>query len=188
MKVQNKNSSSFKTKRIIRKMFAEMLSEKKDLGNISISELCQRAEISRGTFYAHYDDIYGVAEEYENELIDAFFNNFKSVNSHNIMEVIDAIFLFIRQNDENYRLLCKSNEILFAAKKLTQITSKKLFEIVEKDFNIKNNKFLELDITIFLDGLFCEYVKGCRGYSDKTLDDLYEYSKFWVASFIKTKE
>lgn len=187
MKVQNKNKSSIKTKRIIRKMFAEMLSEKKDLGNISISELCERAEISRGTFYAHYDDIYGVAEEYENELIDTFFSNVESINPHNIMDVMDTIFQFIKQNNENYQLLCKSNEILFAAKKLTQTTSTKLLEIIERDFNTKINKFIELDITIFLDGIFCEYVKSCRGYSDKSLDDLYEYSKYWLSNFIKLR-
>lgn len=75
MKAKNLNNSSKKTVRTIKNVFAEMLSEKKELGKISVSELCQRAEISRGAFYAHYDDIYGVAEDYENELIDVFFDN-----------------------------------------------------------------------------------------------------------------
>lgn len=73
MKAQNLNNSSRKTRRLIKKIFAEMLSEKKELGKISVSELCKRADISRGSFYSHYDDIYGVAEDYENEMIDTFF-------------------------------------------------------------------------------------------------------------------
>lgn len=52
-----------------------MLSEKKELGKISVRELCNRADISRGTFYSHYDDIYGVAEDYENEMTDTFLDN-----------------------------------------------------------------------------------------------------------------
>ena len=32
--------------------------------------------------------------------------------------------------------------------------------------------------------ILCEYVKYCRGYSAKTLDDLYEYTKFWVSNFL----
>lgn len=72
MKTQNLNRSSRKTRLLIKKIFAEMLSEKQELGKISVSELCERADISRGTFYVHFDDIYSVAEEYENELIDAF--------------------------------------------------------------------------------------------------------------------
>lgn len=77
MKAKNLNNSSRKTNRLIKNVFAEMLSEYKEISRISVSELCARAEISRGTFYSHYDDIYGVAEDYENELIDHFFDNAK---------------------------------------------------------------------------------------------------------------
>lgn len=184
MKAQNLNNSSRKTRRLIKKIFAEMLSEKKELGKISVSELCQRADISRGTFYSHYDDIYGVAEDYENEMIDTFFDNARLLESRDIMHFIDSIFEFIRQNNENYRLLCRSNDFLFAAKKLTAIASGKLLELCHQDSRIKNKTHIELDLEIFLEGLLCEYVKYCRGYSLKTLDDLYAYTKYWVTNFI----
>lgn len=184
MKVKNLNNSSKKTRRLIKKVFAEMLSEKKELGKISVSELCKRADISRGTFYAHYDDIYGVAEDYENELIDTFFDNVRLLEAENISQFIDSIFEFIRKNDENYRLLCRSNDFLFTAKKLTTIASGKLLELCIGDSRIKNRAYVELDIQIFIEGLMCEYVKGCRGYSATTLDDLYEYTNFWVTGFL----
>lgn len=184
MKAQNLNNSSRKTRRLIKKVFAEMLSEKKELGKIAVSELCKRAEISRGTFYSHYDDIYGVAEEYENELIDAFFDNARLVGSKSIDHFVDSFFDFIRQNDDNYRLLCRSNEFLFAAKKLTAIASGKLLELCHADGCIRDRSFIELELQIFLDGLLCEYVKYCRGYSPTTLDDLYTYTKYWVKCFL----
>lgn len=184
MKAQNLNNSSRKTRRLIKKIFAEMLSEKKELGKISVSELCKRADISRGSFYSHYDDIYGVAEDYENEMIDTFFDNARLVESRDIMHFIDSIFEFIRQNNENYRLLCRSNDFLFAAKKLTAIASGKLLELCLNDSRIKNRTHIELDLQIFLEGLLCEYVKYCRGYSGIALDDLYEYTKYWVMNFI----
>lgn len=184
MKAQNLNRSSQKTRALIKKVFAEMLSEKKELGKISVSELCQRADISRGAFYSHYDDLYGVAEEYENEMIDTFFDNARLFESQDIMHFIDSIFEFIRQNNENYRLLCKSNDFLFAAKKLAAIASAKLLELSHNDSRIKDRTYIELDLQIFLEGLFCEYVKYCRGYSTTTLDDLYEYTKHWTTNFI----
>ncbi len=187
MKAKNLNNSSRKTKKLIKKVFAEMLAEKKDLVKISVSELCVRAELSRGTFYSHYDDIYGVAEEYENELIDAFFDNARLVDSQNIMQFIDSVFEYIRKNDENYRLLCKSNDFLFAAKKLTAIASGKLLELCASDDRIKKRDFIETEIQIFLEGLLCEYVKYCRGYTTKTLDDFYAYTKFWVQNFIASR-
>lgn len=183
MKARNLNNSSKKTVKLIKKVFAEMLSEKKELGKISVSELCKRADISRGSFYSHYDDIYGVAEDYENEMIDTFFDSARLLESQDIMYFIDSVFEFIRQNNENYRLLCRSNEFLFAAKKLTAIASAKLIEICRDDSRIRDRIHIELDLRIFLEGLLCEYVKSCRGYSEVTLDDLYEYTKYWVKKF-----
>lgn len=184
MKAQNLNKSSRKTRCLIKKVFAEMLSEEKELGKISVSELCKRADISRGTFYSHYDDIYGVAEDYENELIDSFFDNARLLESQDIMHFIDFIFEFIRQNNENYRLLCRSNDFLFAAKKLVAIASGKLLELCHNDIRIQNRTYMELDLQIFLEGLLCEYVKYCRGYSAVTLDDLYQYTKYWTKNFV----
>lgn len=187
MKVKNKNNSSRKTKMLIKRIFAEMLGEKKELNKIAVSELCKRAEISRGTFYAHYDDIYAVAEDYENELIDTFFDSARLLGSQDISHFIDSIFVFIRQNDDNYRRLCESNDILFAGKKLSAIASKKLLELCLKDSRIVDRKYIETELEIFLEGLLCEYVKLCRGYSRKTLDDLYDYTNYWVSDFLRRR-
>ncbi len=187
MKAQNLNNSSRKTRRLIKKVFAEMLSEKRELGKIAVSELCQRADISRGTFYSHYDDIYGVAEDYENEMIETFFNAAKLCESQSIMELIDSIFEFIRQNNESYRLLCRSNDILFAVKKLSALATEKLVELCHADPRIRDKRFLSLSLQVFLEGILCAYVKSCRGYSDVTLDDLYAYTKYWVENFIATR-
>ncbi len=187
MKAKNLNNSSKKTKRLIKKVFAEMLSEKKNLSSISVSELCQRAELSRGTFYSHYDDIYGVAEEYENELIDAFFDKTRLIASQSILQFIDSVFEYINQNDENYRLLCKSNDSILAAKKLTTVASKTLTEICKNDTRIRNIDYIEIEIQIFVEGLFCEYMRYCREYSARTLDELYAYTKFWVANFLSRR-
>ena len=183
MKVQNLNSSSKKTKRLIKNVFAEMLSEKRELSKISVSELCARAEISRGAFYSHYDDIYGVAEDYENELIDLFFDNARLLSPSTVEQFIDTLSDYIRKNDENYKLLCCSNDFLFTAKKLTAIASNKFLELCYESPYLKNRENLELEINVFIEGLFCEYVRYCRGYSAVRLDDLYAYTREWVARF-----
>lgn len=183
MKVQNLNSSSKKTKRLIKNVFAEMLSEKRELSKISVSELCARAEISRGAFYSHYDDIYGVAEDYENELIDLFFDNARLLSPSTVEQFIDTLFDYIRKNDENYKLLCCSNDFLFTAKKLTAIASNKFLELCYESPYLKNRENLELEINVFIEGLFCEYVRYCRGYSAVRLDDLYAYTREWVERF-----
>ncbi len=187
MKVKNLNRSSAKTKRLIKSVFAEMLSEYKEISKISVSELCNRADISRGTFYSHYDDTYGIAEDYENELIDRFFDNAKLVEAANAEKFAEIFFRYIRENDENYKLLCRSNDFLFAAKKLTTIATNKFLELCNRDERIKNKEYLALDIAVFVNGILCEYVKYCRGLSDVTLDDLDSYTKLWIRHFVERR-
>ena len=164
MKAKNVNRSSIKTRALIKSTFAEMLSEKKEINKITVTELVKRADINRGTFYSHYDDVYGVAEDYENELIDKFFDDARLIGSQDIDSFTDSFFDYIKKNNENYRLLCSSNDFLFAAKKLTTIASSKFLEICFKDKNVINSEHIELEIKVFIDGLVCEYVKYCRGF------------------------
>mgnify|MGYP003296140577 CR=1 FL=1 len=56
-----------KTRKMIRLAFSELLGEKKNMESITVSELVERADIAKSTFYNHYEDIYAVAEEFENE-------------------------------------------------------------------------------------------------------------------------
>ena len=183
MKAKNLNNSSFKTRTLIKNVFAEMLSEKKELSNISVKELCERADISRGTFYSHYDDIYGVAEDYENELISHFFDNATLLNSNSIYAFIEVFFSFINDNNYNYRLLCKSNDFIFSTRRLTNLAINKILEICNNDPLIKNKTHMNVEITIFIEGLICEYVKYCRDYTTITLEELYLYTKDWIKSF-----
>ena len=177
------NKSSAKTRSIIKTTFAEMLSEKQEINKITVTELVKRANINRGTFYSHYDDIYCVAEDYENELIDKFFSDAKLISLQNPVSFIDSFFDYIRKNDENYKLLCRSNEFLFAAKKLTTIASNKFLEICNKDKTVTNKQYIALEINVFIEGILGEYVKYCRGYSDVTPDKLYDYTKYWCKNF-----
>ena len=155
MKVKNLNRSSIKTKRIIKSVFAEMLSEYKEISRISVSELCERADISRSTFYSHYDDTYSIAQDYENELIDRFFSNTKLLEAESAEKFAEIFFQYISENDENYKLLCRSNDFLFTAKKLTTIATNKFLELCNRDKRIKNKEYLSLDISVFVNGLLC---------------------------------
>ena len=183
MKAKNLNKSSEKTRALIKTTFAEMLSEKRELNRISVTELVARANINRGTFYSHYDDIYSVAEDYENELIDRFFDDSCLIGSQDVETFIDSFFDYIKKNDENYKLLCRSNDFLFAAKKLTSIASNKFLEICYNDKKTVPNENIELDINVIIDGLLCEYVKYCRGFTANTPDKLYKYTKYWLKNF-----
>ena len=105
MKAKNLNNSSRKTRNLIKNTFAEMLSEKKEINKISVTELVKRANINRGTFYTHYNDIYEVAEDFSNELIDKFFSNDILFDIKNVDQFIETFFKYLKTNDKTYKLL-----------------------------------------------------------------------------------
>lgn len=67
MKTPAKDHRVKVTQTLIRKAYAELLAVK-PIQSISIKELCERAGINRGTFYAHYQDIYQLKKSIEDEM------------------------------------------------------------------------------------------------------------------------
>lgn len=58
--------SSIRSKNLIKKAVAKLMHEK-EISKITVSDVIREADISRGTFYAHYPDIHSVIEQIETE-------------------------------------------------------------------------------------------------------------------------
>ena len=64
------------TKMLIRKAFTDQLRQK-PIQSITVKALCDAAGINRGTFYAHYNDIYDLLEQVEAEMMQDLETAFK---------------------------------------------------------------------------------------------------------------
>ena len=69
-----------KTKKNIRQAFLELRSENA-LEKIKVKKLCELALINKTTFYKHYQDIYALSEEIEDETILSIMSSFEHMNS-----------------------------------------------------------------------------------------------------------
>lgn len=84
------------------------LLEEKSIKDITVKELCELADINRGTFYLHYRDIYDMIEQLENDMM----NRFEIMLTVHDPQEIDRspftllydIFQFIDKNSD----LCKA--------------------------------------------------------------------------------
>ncbi len=65
------------SKKIIRESLYELMKEK-PINKISVTEICEKADVNRSTFYAYYTDIYDLHQKIINE----FFSIQKSVIKH----------------------------------------------------------------------------------------------------------
>ena len=67
-KVSKDNRSTRRTRSAIREALTEMLAVK-PVGKITVQELIDKANICRTTFYAHYEDIYDLLSEVEDDIL-----------------------------------------------------------------------------------------------------------------------
>ena len=120
-----------RTKKMIRAAFVELLGEKKNMETITVGELAERADIAKSTFYNHYDDVYAVAEEFENELIaklSAVLDEIELERSIEYENYFRKVIEFLKVNEDIYRKAITSSDIRFFIEKLNAVISKKIFE------------------------------------------------------------
>jgi len=86
MKKTSNDRRAIRTKKMIRSALAELIDEKGFI-NISVTDLTQRADINRGTFYLHYVDKYDLLEKIENEIIQEIEEETKHLDSVNMMNI-----------------------------------------------------------------------------------------------------
>lgn len=65
--------SSIRSKSLIKKAVAKLIHQK-EINKITVSDVIREADISRGTFYAHYPDIQSVFEQIETEEVKKLVN------------------------------------------------------------------------------------------------------------------
>ena len=66
-----------KTERAIKQAFMELRAQK-PLEKIKVKELCDLACINKSTFYAHYQDIYALANAMEDEMVEVVVEMFRA--------------------------------------------------------------------------------------------------------------
>lgn len=70
-----------KTKRSLRTAFLELLKKRPD-EKVSVSELCEKAEVCNSTFYTHYNSIEDYEKSLFNETVSRFFEIAKAIFAH----------------------------------------------------------------------------------------------------------
>ena len=174
MKVKVKNAASRRTQGAIRRAFAELLVEKQVLSKITVAELAERAGITRGTFYTHYNNMYEVAEELESEVVTTLLENGQEVRSvENVAAYFRVVFDFLRRNEDLYRVLLSSDTPLQFVGRLEQTIYTRMVELARQQGVESPN--LELGLAFFSGGVIYTLLKYFRGELAWSLDDVQDY-------------
>jgi AcrR family transcriptional regulator len=111
--------------RYTRKALADSLIElmkDKPITKITIRELCERADINRTTFYAHYRDQYDLLRQIEEEtlaFIEDMLNKYDNKRSkREVLEMVEEILEYIAGNSSSLQVLLSENGDIQFQKKL----------------------------------------------------------------------
>ena len=111
------------TKMVIRDSLTELMKTKSIL-SISIKDICELADISRSTFYAHYKDQYDLLRLIEEETV-AYFEGMldKYKDKHSKKEtaqMIEEMLTYMANNGNSIQVLLSENGDIAFQKKLFQ--------------------------------------------------------------------
>lgn len=184
MKVKNLNSSSKKTKQLIKESFIDLLYEEGDIQKVKVTELVKRANIDRTTFYSHYDNIYALAQDFEDEFIDLIDSEVNNINTYDdLFAFLDKLTNLVKLGENRYKMVSASNFNFHfynnTNKKIKDLTYKVILKLKPN----RDKDELLFKTYAFIDGVFVQVIKNL---SDKDyeydLDSITEYTKSIIKS------
>lgn len=165
-----------RNRRRIQEAFAELLSEYGSMKNITVSELAERADITRGTFYNYYNNLYEVGAELQGEIEEQLFSNSGQFADFNSVEgYIDEAFDFLKQQEPIYSELLSSKEGRGFLNKLENEISQRVLEVMHR--NKIDDKDTELELLFLTNGTMALLRKYYLGETDLSLDQIKEFLK-----------
>lgn len=167
--IEKTDKRSLKTKRAIKDAFIRLMSEK-DISHITIKELALTADINRKTFYAHYNDIYDILDDIEDDLtkrVMGIFSRFDLVeNNYNLFLVFEEVTAEISHDLSFYKDLFSSTSYSNFLAKMKVLFTEKLFCFLSKQGNIDPDT-LAYSIDFIAAGVISTYQKWFN--SDRTI-------------------
>lgn len=140
MMIENSQDRRVKrTKTLLQKTLVELMLEK-EVSQISVKELTQRADVNRSTFYLHYLDIYDMLEQMENEFVGRvkgfFCDYFNPLPTSPPITLFLQISQWLERDKEYYVKLLRGTAA-------AQLLEKLRVQIVDEFLHILNTIFQE---------------------------------------------
>lgn len=177
MPAQKRYRNAVRSKTMIRQAFLELLQEK-PYEKITVTDIAQRADLNRSTFYAHYPDVQGLIEEIEEEIINRSMQLLSEVTCQNIFQdpkiFLQILVQPVEENKKLYQLLVQSD---YAGRQLYRINeafASYVLNSPEIPENLRSSKYFAVRINFFIGGIINTYCQWLTGELDCSLDDIAE--------------
>ncbi len=100
-----------RTKKLLRQALTRLM-QQKDFQSITVTDVVREADINRGTFYAHYRDVYDLRDRIEAEMIENFRELIATIRpseTATLKPVLGRLMDYLEENREIVTALIKVN-------------------------------------------------------------------------------
>lgn len=151
-----------RTEREIKRAFTTLLTQKK-LSKITIAEITDLADIGRGTFYTHYQDIYdlydALIEKITADLLTIYRReSAKGVQNGNFIPLFEGLANYVTANKELFTFFANDENGVLAVSHLQEAFKREATKCSNKDDLTENIQYLYSVSGIF--GIFTDWVRG----------------------------
>ena len=151
-----------KTERAIKQAFMELRAQK-PLEKIKVKELCDLACINKSTFYAHYQDIYALANAMEDEMVEVVVESLPQLTASDVSERTE--WLTTRNQTEIGILFSGSRQGLF----INRVEAAMCKCISERDPSFDADVVRKIVLSFCVQGCYYTFTSYCGQMDEKRL-------------------
>lgn len=129
------------TKNVIRESLLEIM-EEKEISKVTVTEICEIADINRATFYKYYLDVYDLLKQIEDELFEEFKESLGKSKETDTKKMVLELIKTIGRNKYLFKVLLSPNGNKDFLLTLMYYAREQLFNEWEKKFkDLSNEEF-----------------------------------------------
>lgn len=177
--------SAIRSRELIKSAVVELL-QKKPLDKITVTDVVDKAQINRGTFYAHYCSVDDVIEH----MITQRFMPIQEALSRQTIQLSNVVEILLKQIQyiletemELFQKITQSNAFSYLYQKFVLIVEEYMLQH-EADFSFGNHEEYLFIMRFCAGGLSNLYYDWCTGKLDIPLSELTERSTKMINSMI----
>lgn len=163
-KAEYKNA--IRSKRMIREALLELVKEK-DASKITVTDIVMRADINRGTFYAHYENMDSLFRQISDEIIGVLISFIDEIEYRDFVRNPRPLFDRATQVLEENREYCQQLMTLNGSEQYIVQLQHVFIRYIREDesirANVRKKPDFEILITFFAGGLASAYSSWIRG-------------------------
>ena len=170
--------SALRSRRLIRTALLELLHEK-PFEKITVTDIVNRADINRSTFYAHYPDVLGLVEDLMEETVTSSTELVSGIDMQQFLEeprpFLEKLVVIGRENMDIYRLLGRSDFALRQVEKMKAVLVENAMGAVNIPEHIRSSGTFNVHMHFFVGGILNVYQQWILGNLDSSPEEIMEH-------------